>query len=47
MVAKVNDEWVVGKIRGSEGLFPMSFVDSVPSSLPPVEENKKEEKKVS
>ena len=47
----MNDEWVVGEKKGGDqGIFPVSFVDAVPDSLPLKPENKedtKEDKQVS
>lgn len=43
LVSRVNEEWVKGELRGSTGIFPTSFVDTVPADLP--QEAKKEETK--
>ena len=31
---RVNDEWVYGTLGESKGMFPSSFIDSVPDNLP-------------
>ena len=45
MLARVNDEWVFGRLKsGQEGMFPATFVDHLPEGLPMKSElDKKEE----
>ena len=34
VVERINSDWLLGELNGKEGLFPVSFVESVPDSLP-------------
>ena len=34
VTSRVDADWVVGELRGKKGMFPSSFVDSVPENLP-------------